>query len=137
MWELLMVLREVSRLELHSYYGNLNRAPYSPLFCSVFVLFCVGVFWSICVVSWVPRALPLMLVLLYLVVWTWFMHILHRLLSNLVFVSAIGIITRSQAISRVLALTLNKRLHRGLLKEDKRDKNVVLHFHLFSGIMRW
>lgn len=40
----------------------------------------------------------------------------HRLLSNLVFVSEIGIVTTSQAITHyVLALKLIRRLHRELL----------------------
>lgn len=107
------------------------------LFC-VFLVFCTGFFLNICVVFWIPRTLPLMLVLLYLVVKTWFLHMLHCLLSNIVFVSEFSIITISLAITHyVLALTLIRRLHRVLLKENKRYKNAVLPLHLFSGTMRW
>lgn len=132
-------LREVSRLGLFSYYGYLNCAPYSSLFCSVFFwCFVLGFFLNICVVFWIPRTLPLMLVLLYLVVKTWFLHMLHCLLSNIVFVSEFSIITISLAITHyVLALTLIRRLHRVLLKENKRYKNAVLPLHLLSGTMRW
>lgn len=63
----------------------------------------------------------------------------HRVLPNIIFVFEIAIMTSSWAITPYcgLALTLIKGLHRGLLKEYKSGKNVMLVFHLFSGIIRW
>lgn len=129
-------LKEVRRLGLHSYCGNMNCAPYSFLFCSVFFCVLCWLFFEHMLFSGFPEPF-----LSCLSCYTWLYKsglYKHRLLSNHVFVSEIGIITTSRAITHyLLALTLIRRLHRELFNEDKTDKNAVLSFHLFSGIMRW